>query len=90
MKRDIELQKPVAHTSIWLGKMESDLKIKKYDAQKAKKLAHQLKYKKFLASISQWDVLIQKEQMLWWIWSQMKSFKFILSSFVGGHICIFL
>ena len=26
MKRDIELQKPVAHTSIWLGKKESDVK----------------------------------------------------------------
>ena len=26
MKRDIELQKSVAHTSIWLGKRESDLK----------------------------------------------------------------
>ena len=26
MKRDNELQKPVAHTSIWLGKRESDLK----------------------------------------------------------------
>ena len=26
MKRDIELQKPVAHTSIWLEKRESDLK----------------------------------------------------------------
>ena len=28
MKRDIELQKPVAYTSIWLGKRENDLKIK--------------------------------------------------------------
>ena len=36
MKRDIELQKPVAYTSIWLGKMESDQKLKVYDAQKAK------------------------------------------------------
>ena len=28
MKRDIELQKPVAHTSIRLGKRESDEKLK--------------------------------------------------------------
>ena len=28
MKRDIELQKPVAHTSIRLGKWESDQKLK--------------------------------------------------------------
>ena len=36
MKRDIELQKPVAHTNIRLGKRESDQKLKVYDAQKAK------------------------------------------------------
>ena len=36
MKRDIELQKPVAHTNIWLGKRKSDQKLKVYDAQKAK------------------------------------------------------
>ena len=35
MKRDIELQKPVSHTSIRLGKRESDQN-KMYDAQKAK------------------------------------------------------
>ena len=32
IKRDIELQKPVAHTSIWLGKRKSDQKLKVYDA----------------------------------------------------------
>ena len=36
MKRDIELQKPVTHTSICLGKRGSDQKLKVYDAQKAK------------------------------------------------------
>ena len=36
LKRDIELQKSVAHTSIWLGKGESNQKLKLYDAQKAK------------------------------------------------------
>ena len=35
MKRDIELQKPVAHTSIRLEKRENDQN-KMYDAQKAK------------------------------------------------------
>lgn len=64
MKRDIELQKPVAHTSIWLGKRESDQN-KMYDAQKAKGLFIKLKYHKFQASISKWDVLIQNDQMLW-------------------------
>ena len=36
IKRDIELQKPIAHTSIRLGKRESDKKIKCVIAQKAK------------------------------------------------------
>ena len=49
--------------------------MKLYDAQKPKGLFIKLKYWKFQASISQWDVLIQKDQMLWYTWSQMKSFK---------------
>ena len=36
MKKDIELQKPVAYTSIWLEKRESDFYIKMYGAQKSK------------------------------------------------------
>ena len=36
-----------------------------YGAQKAKGLLSILKYKKFQASISKWDVLIQNDQMLW-------------------------
>ena len=36
MKRDIELQKPVAHTNIWLRKRESDLKIKCMMPKKSK------------------------------------------------------
>ena len=36
MKRDNELQKPIAHTSIWLGKRESDLKIKSMMPKKPK------------------------------------------------------
>ena len=35
MKRDNELQKPVAHTSIWLGKRESDFCFEMYGAKKA-------------------------------------------------------
>ena len=40
MKRDIELQKPVAQTSIQLGKRESDQKIV-YDFLKSQRLSHQ-------------------------------------------------
>ena len=36
MKRDNKLQKLVAHTSIWLGKRESDLKIKSMMPKKPK------------------------------------------------------
>ena len=46
-----------------------------YNAQKAKGLLIKLKYQKFQASIPKWDVLIQKDQMLLYEWSQMKSFK---------------
>ena len=37
--------------------------MKMYDAQKAKGLFIKLKYQKFQASISKWDVLIQNVQM---------------------------
>ena len=36
MKRDNKLQKPVAHTNIWQGKRESDLKIKSMMPKKPK------------------------------------------------------
>ena len=41
MKRDIELQKPIAHTSIRLGKRENDQKIKVNVYSKSQRLAHQ-------------------------------------------------
>ena len=44
MKRDIELQKPIAHTSIWLGKKESDQKLKCMILQKAKGYPIEEKY----------------------------------------------
>ena len=43
--------------------------MKMYDAQKVKGLIINLKYLKFLASILKWDVLIQKDQMLWCEWN---------------------
>ena len=46
-KKDNELQKPVVHTSIWLGKRESDSCIEMYGAQKAKDYLSILKYQKF-------------------------------------------
>ena len=46
MKRDIELQKLVAHTSIRLGKRENDQKIKSMIVQKAKGYPIKEKYQK--------------------------------------------
>jgi len=57
MKRDIELQKPVAHTSIWLGKRESDQKLKCMIVQKAKGYPIKGKYQK---AFSLWDVIVSK------------------------------
>ena len=57
MKRDIELQKPVAHTSIRLGKRESDQKLKCMIVQKAKGYPIKRKYQK---AFSQWDVIVSK------------------------------
>ena len=45
MKRDIELQKPVVHTSIWLGKRESDVKWNVW-CPKSQKLSHQIEISK--------------------------------------------
>ena len=47
MKRDIELQKPVAHTSIWLGKGESDVKWNVW-CPKSQRLTHQIEISKIL------------------------------------------
>ena len=57
MKRDIELQKPLAHTSIWLGKRESDQRLKWMFIQKAKGYLIIVKYQ---TSLSQWEVIVSK------------------------------
>ena len=59
MKRDIELQKPVAHFSIWLGKRVSDFILKKMFIQKAKGLFIKVKCQ---ISLSQWEVIASKDQ----------------------------
>ena len=57
MKRDIELQKPVAYTSIWLGKRESDQKFMWMFIQNAKGYLIKVKYQ---ISLSQWEVIVLK------------------------------
>ena len=90
MKRDIELQKPVAHSSIRLGKRVSDFMLKKMFIQKAKGLFIKEKYQ---ISLSQWEVIAskdQKDQMLWLKVESNVKLQIMLSSFVEGHIYIFL
>ena len=86
MKRDIELQKPVAHTSIRLGKRESDQKLKCMIVQKAKGYPIKEKYQK---AFSQWDVIVLKNQKDLMMESNVK-LQGMLSRLVGGHICILL
>ena len=66
MKRDIELQKPVAHSSIRLGKGVSDLNLKWmffFKKPKASSLKCNIKYHSHNERwLSQKD---QKDQMLW-------------------------
>ena len=86
MKRDIELQKPVTHTSIQLGKRESDQKLKCMIVQKAKGYPIKEKYQK---TFSQWDVIVLKNQKDLMMESNVK-LQVNLPSLVGGHICILL
>ena len=90
MEKDIELQKLVAHTSIWLEKRESNQKLKWMVIQKAKGYLIKVKYQ---ISLSQWEVIAskdQKDQMLWLKVESNVKLQIMLSSFVGGHICILL
>ena len=58
MKRDSELQKPNAHTSIWLGKRENDIKWNVW-CPKSQRLTHKIEISK-ISSIDLIDVMIQK------------------------------
>ena len=90
MKRDVELQKSVAHSSIWLGKRVSDLILKRMFIQKAKSLFIKVKYQ---ISLSQWEVIDskdQKDQLLWLKVESNVKLHIMLSSFVGSHIYILL
>ena len=67
MKKRLWAAKAIAHTSIWLGKRESDFLIEMYGAQKAKGSFSRVKYQKFQAPISKWDVLFKNDQMSWFV-----------------------
>ena len=91
MKRDIELQKPVAHTSIRLEKRESDQKLKWMFIQKAKGLFFKVNSH---ISLSQWEMITskdQKDQMFWLKVESNVKLQIMLSSLCGRpyiHISI--
>ena len=60
--------------------------MKMYDAQKAKGLLIKLKYQKFQALISKRDVLIQKDQMIWCVWSQKEKLQNYVIKFMWDVI----
>jgi len=70
MKRDIELQKLVAHSSIRLGKKVSDFILKKMFIHKVKGLFIKVKYQ---ISLSQWEVIDSKDQKDQMIWLKVES-----------------
>ena len=82
MKRDIELQKHVAHTSIWLGKRKSDQKIKCMMPKKSKACSSNWNIKNFKHRSQNEMYWFKKNQMIWCIWSQMKRFKIIIIKFL--------
>ena len=73
MKRDIELQKPVAHSSIWLGKRVSDLISKVKFLSKRPKACSSKKNVVYTSHNERW--LPQKIKCYGRKWSQMKSSK---------------
>ena len=91
MKRDNELQKPVAHTSIWLGKRESDFCIEMYGAQKCQRLTLNVEISKISCTDLKKRCIIQKgSNVMIYAEAKWKASKFCNHSLVGGHICSFL
>ena len=62
-----------------------------YGAQKAKGLLSILKYKKFQALISKWDVLFKKwSNVIIYVETKWKASTICNHFLMGGHICSFL
>ena len=76
--------------------MKRDIKLQEYLTRKKGKRCKMkcMMPKKPKANSSNWNIKNFRHrsynEMYWCIWSQMKSFKVVLSSYAGGHICIFL
>ena len=91
MKRDNELQKPVAHTSIWLGKRESDQKLKIVWCPKSQRLTHQSKISKISGiNLTMRCVDSKGSNDMSKMESNEKLQSYCTQAYVGGHICILL
>ena len=90
MKRDIELQKPIAHTSIWLGKRENDFYIKCM-MPKSQRFVHQIEIPKISSiDLKMRCVDTNRSNIMSNIKPNEKLQRYCTQAFVGGHICIFL
>ena len=90
MKRDIELQKPVAHTSIWLGKKESDFCFEMYGAQKGQRLILNVDISKISSiDLKQRCIILNGSNVMIYSEAKWKASK-LGNQFVGGHIYSFL
>ena len=91
MKRDIELQKLVAHTSIWLGKRESDQKLKIVWCPKSQMITHQSEISKILGiNLTMRYVDSKRSNVMSNMEPNEKLQRYCTLAFVGGHIYIFL
>ena len=59
-----------------------------YGAQKAKGLFSILKYQKFQAPISKWDVLFKNDQMLWFVKKPNEKFQRYVINFLWEVIYV--
>ena len=91
MKRDIKLQKLGAHTSIWLGKRESDQNIKSLWCPKSQRLTHQNEILKISGiDLKMRCVDTNRSNVMSNMKPNEKLQRYCIQAFVGGHICIFL
>ena len=91
MKRDVELQKSVAYTSIWLGKRESDQKLKIVWCPKSQRLTPQSEISKLLGiNLTMRCVDSKRSNDMPKMEPIEKLQRYCTQAYVGGHICILL
>ena len=90
-KRDYKLQRSIAHTSICLGKRESDLLNWNIWYSKSQRLNHNVEISKISSTDLKKRCIIQKgSNVMNYAEAKWKVSKFCNHSLVGGHICSFI